>query len=286
VYRRGYLQLCGGIRKFGCLGLLSDRLLTIADQSPEGMKDEACGRLAELCSQAVDYPKQGIPVILDDSLPRPLIRPKPDWHAAEVVSPRKTDFYESSRALGYMFRAIRLEDQEGPPEVPACTNPMSDSITFALFQKIQYYLDAAAYIQGIPGEVSDIFKKYQDELDYICATHTLSNASETKLLEEEAVIGTILAKCSQKRWRSNRIFRMRHHVGTLVNDIKRTLRDLVGFDEKVGSPSGRVRLLELAWRVWNFSVYKREEFGANSFGLIALSVIFDCLDRLELSVLA
>lgn len=234
----------------------------------------------------MDYPKQGKRVNLDDSLPRPLIRLKPDWHAAEVVSPRKTDFYESSRALGYMFRAIQLEDQERAPEVPPCTNPMSDSITFALFQNVQRYLDAAAYIQEIPGEVFDIFKKYQDELDYICATHTLSNASETKLLEEEVVIGTILAKCSQKRWRSNRIFRMKHHVGTLIKDIKRTLRDLVGFDEKVGSASGRVRLLELAWRAWNFSVYKREEFGANSFGLIALSVIFDCLDRLELSVLA
>ena len=95
----------------------------------------------------MDYPKQGIPVILDDNLPRPLIRCSPDWHAAEVVSPRKTDYYESSRALGYMFRAIHLEDDEGLPEVPPCTDPMSDPITLVLFEKIRQYLSASAYIQ-------------------------------------------------------------------------------------------------------------------------------------------
>jgi RNA-dependent RNA polymerase len=186
-----------------------------------------------------------------------------------------------------MFRAIQLEDQEGLPKCRHCTNPMSDPITLVLFEKIQQYLDASAHIQELPIEIFDLFKQYQDELSYICVTHTLSNEPETKLLEEEVVIGTILAKCSQKRWRSNRIYRMRHHVGTLINDIKQTLKDLVGFDDKVESPLGRVRLLELGWKAWNFSVYKREEFGANSFGLIALSVIFDCLDRLEkVSVLA
>lgn len=229
----------------------------------------------------MDYPKRGIPVILDDNLPRPLIRCNPDWHAAEVVSPRKTDYYESNRALGYMFRAIQLEDQEDLPELPPCTNPMSDPVTLVILEKIQKYLGVSAYVQDLPIEILDQFKHYQDELNYICVTHTLSNEPETRLLEEEVVIGTILAKCSQKRWRSNRIYRMRHHVGTLINDIKRTLKGLVGFDEKVESRSARVRLLELGWRAWNASIHKREEFGANSFGLIALMVVFDCLDHLE-----
>ena len=218
---------------------------------------------------------------LDDDLPQRLIRCNPDWHAAEVVSPRKTDYYESSRALGYLFRAIQLEDQESLPEGPHCTNPVEDPITVVLFEKIQEYLGAAARTQEFSTEISDLFQRYQDELNYICATHTLSNQPETKLLEEEVVIGTILAKCSQKRWRSNRIFRMKHHVETLVNDIKYTLRSQADFNEKVQTPPGRVRLLGIGWRAWNFSICKREEFGANSFGLIALSVILDCLDHLE-----
>lgn len=75
-------------------GLLSDKHLIIADQSSRGTRDEKCIKLAELCSQAVDYPKnvsycfndtsraktntKGIPVSLDDS-PRLLMRNRPDW---------------------------------------------------------------------------------------------------------------------------------------------------------------------------------------------------------------
>jgi RNA-dependent RNA polymerase len=145
-----------------------------------------------------------------------------------------------------MFRAIQLEDQEGLPEVLPCTNPMSDPITVVLLERIQPYLHASAYIQEHPPEILDHFIRYQDELNYICVTHTLSNEPETKLLEEEVVIGTILAKCSQKRWRSNRIYRMRHHVGALIHDIKQTLKDLADFDDKVESTLGRVRRLGIS----------------------------------------
>ncbi len=45
--------------------------------------DPRCIDLAELCSQAVDYPKNGIPVDIHDS-PRLLIRSKPDWKMVSV----------------------------------------------------------------------------------------------------------------------------------------------------------------------------------------------------------
>ncbi|KAK0501884.1 RNA-dependent RNA polymerase, partial [Armillaria luteobubalina] len=93
------------------LGLLSDRLLVIAGAPNKGIYDKDCKQLAALCAQvgkAVDYPKQGVAVYINDNkLPRTLIRCKPDWHAAEVVDPRSTDYYESTRALGYMFRSIK-----------------------------------------------------------------------------------------------------------------------------------------------------------------------------------
>lgn len=212
---------------------------------------------------------------LDDSIPRPLIRCKPDWHAAEVVSPRKTDYYESSRALGYMFRDISLENPGEIPEGHHCTAPMADPITRKLLPKVLDYLDASAYVEDVPDDIVDIFKCYQDEMHYVCTTHTLSKAPGTKLLEAEVVVGTILAKCVQKRWRNDRIYRMHEHVSTLVRDTKQMLAD-----GEVKTHTASIQMLEMAWKAWNFSIYKREEFGANSFGLIALSMIFKCFDEL------
>ncbi|KAF9526951.1 RNA dependent RNA polymerase-domain-containing protein [Crepidotus variabilis] len=289
------LDICNFIVEYinsDLLGLLSDRLLTIADQSIEGIYDQACQTLAQLCSQAVDYPKQGIPVSLEDNaLPRTLIRCKPDWHAAEVVSPRKTDYYESDRALGHLFRAIYLDDplelagdQDQPTQVrvPHCKNPHADPITQALLRKMVDKLGDMAFIASPPNAIKKIFKRYQDELRYICATHTLSNAPGSILLEEEAVIGTILAKCSQKRWRSDRIYRMRLHVQTLVTDIQREFLK----DFSSTSYLDIIRGLEVAWMAWNYSVFRRDSdvqvgFGAYSFGLIALNSIFTCLNLLE-----
>jgi len=260
------------------LGLLSDRLLVIADQSSEGMRDENCIRLAELCSQAVDYPKQGIPVNLDDNkLPRTLIRCKPDWHAAEVVSPRETDYYESDRALGLLYRSITLDDPKPIPPVSP-VRPLSDPITLMLLESVQHHLGDSADADNHPLELRKLFQRYTDELRYICATHTLSNIPGVRLLEAEVVIGTILAKCSQKRWRSDRIYRMRLHASTLVKDVQRNLIESLG---DTVSAFDLIAGLQLAWSAWGFSLRHRAEFGANSFGLIALGTVIDCLDELE-----
>jgi RNA-dependent RNA polymerase len=57
-------------------------------------------RLAKLCSQAVDYAKNGNPVNTHNSLPKPLIKFKPDWHKSEVTRARELDYYLSGRAGG------------------------------------------------------------------------------------------------------------------------------------------------------------------------------------------
>jgi len=215
--------------------------------------------------------------MLDDSVPKPPIRYKPDWDAAAVESSLKPDYYESSRALGHMFRELKLK-AENPrdtevPEEPHCTDSTTDSITAKLLPKVEEYLKASAYIEEPSIEIFRLFKLYQDELRYICATHTLSNTPGNELLEAEVVVGTILATCSQKSLRKERIYRMRHHVGTLIQDIKHTLKPK---DEGTSI----IQALELAWQAWKFSVHKREEFAANSFGIIALSIIFDCFNDL------
>jgi len=234
-------------------------------------------RLAELCSQAVDYPKNGIPVNIDDPpIPRTLIRCKPDWQAAEVVDPRGTDYYISSRAIGELYRRITLADPETIPDKTARQEALTDPISIILkpyiLSQIQPYTDP----DGTNQHIQQVFQRYSDELGYICATHILTNTPGVRLLEEEIVVGTILAKCSQHRWRRDRTYRMRTHASVIVGDIQRDLLDHV----EGASTAELVHGLENAWTAWDFSLRYNTIRGANSFGLIALGVIFDCLEKL------
>src|SRR6202011_2005278 len=90
------------------------------------------------CSAAVDYPKNGVPVNID-SCPRLLIPYKPDWHAAEVAAPRRTDYYDSDRALGHLYRAIEIEDPVNLSDSPntASQATLTDSISIALKPRVQ-----------------------------------------------------------------------------------------------------------------------------------------------------
>ncbi|KAL6305270.1 RdRP-domain-containing protein [Sparassis latifolia] len=265
------------------LGLLSTRHLIIADQSKNGTMDKSCLELAQLCSQAVDYPKNGKAVDIHDS-PRFLIPYKPDWHQAEVADPRSTDYYESTRALGEMYRRITIT----PPSVaPTGENaasdghrprPLSDSISKALKPYIERQLHRFHNEDKDVADIFDLFHKYRDELRYICMTHALSDAPEVRLTEEEIVVGTILAKCSQHRWRQDRTYRMRLHSSMLARDVRAKLFKQTSTE--VPTTGELVYGLSQAWLAWDFSVRNKSLFAANSFGLIALSVICNILEQL------
>ena len=151
--------------------------------------------------KAVDYPKQGIaPDLEGGRLPRTLIRCNPHWHQAEVVSPStKTDYYESSRALGYLVRSIQLPVNDPKPTPPVdlqLSDAICDPISVALLAWVQFYLQESAFLENYASWVVKLFRIYCDELWYICVTHTIS---KNRLSEAEVVIGTILATCAQKR---------------------------------------------------------------------------------------
>ncbi|KAF7322454.1 RNA-dependent RNA polymerase [Mycena chlorophos] len=268
------------------LGLLSDRLLIIADQSNWGMHDESCKRLAGLCSQAVDYPKQGIPVNLEENpLPRLLLRCKPDWHAGEDTDVRKNDYYRSDKALGRLYRAIKLESivkptpsiPNGKPKISITANP----IFCTLAQEIQRVVNWTPPADNPPPEIENLFRKYVEELRYISVTHTLTTEAGQSLLESEIVIGTILAKSVQKRWRTDCIYRCRYHANALVRDVQKKLWDS-GSKEETASLAN-IKGLERAWSAFILSIKRSEsdEFGAKSFGLVALGTIFEWLDNLS-----
>ncbi|EIW76361.1 RdRP-domain-containing protein, partial [Coniophora puteana RWD-64-598 SS2] len=263
------------------VGLVADTHIIIADASSDGTLDRRCLELAKMHSQAVDYLKNGIPVDIR-RMPRRLIPFKPDWHEAEDESSHPCDYYRSNRALGHMYRTKLDEDRETLAHVEV--DSYGDSISQVVQQRVNGYPLAQASHQeqrNVLRIVETIFKRYQDELRYICMTHSLTDAADDCLREEEVIASTILAKCSQKGWRKDRLHRMRECATHLVQE---TRRDLIG-DLEV-APSEEVRNgLHKAWAAWQQSINHRAEnstelFGTQSFGWLALGAVLDCLENL------
>lgn len=324
------------------VGLLSTNHLILSDQSSSGTKDSRCLELARLCSLAVDYPKSGRPVEIND-MPRFLIPYKPDWKSEEELNPRETDYYVSTRAIGFLFRAITVED-DGPGSVekgetritdtsgattpdtklsrtptPPVQSParsvspqqqVQDLFSTALESKITtYFIKSltpipATYLNPTDADykgykIPPLFKRYALELKYICVTHTLSYGFDSRLKEEEVVLGTILAKCKKGRWHHERIEQMRVTMSQLVYMVLYDLRGGVGpidsarfatdessADPSITSQNGSAintpdqRLLR-AWMAWKYARSNSKLYGSKSFGLLALQMIFEAIDNLE-----
>jgi hypothetical protein len=199
------------------LGLIANQLLLTADISNTCMDDPDCLKLANLASNAVDFPKTGRPVVFSD-LPRPRSKIKPDWSASETSEGNKK-YYPSQRHIGHLYRAIKL------PAVPEAkkvarrqrqnfreqrdlevtqvlesyaTN--SDLISRVLKRKMRddYAINVDDFdfnTRDVIREMLDIHSQYYGELVSICRTHSLS--SSTPLSEEEVVAGSIVSKSSQ-----------------------------------------------------------------------------------------
>ena len=239
-------------------------------------------RLAELCSQAVDYAKNGNPVDIYNNLPKPLIKFKPDWHKAEVTGAHELDYYISDRALGHMYRNIELNDtnepiKDLPTERPGETAPLKDLISCAIKPLIQRTLDTDT--DGAEdGHAERVHEHYVREMQYICITHTLVDEPGVRLTEEEIVLGTILAHCTQPRWRSNRSERMRLHVGGLLAFIRTQVVKSEGEGELTDE---ELRAgLSQAWKAWVWAQHHRDREFIESYSLILLGIIFDCLRNL------
>ncbi|KAF8259784.1 RNA dependent RNA polymerase-domain-containing protein [Lactarius quietus] len=269
------------------LGMLSSLHITIADQSKDGVFDDRCIKLAELCRNAVDYAKSGVPVDIHDELSKLLIPFRPDWDKKEVTGAREPKINDSDRALGHMFRSITLRDPSEPidgfPAIPPGTvAPLEDPITRTLAPLIQSTLNTTA--QAPPAteipQPQELHATYVREMRYICATHTLVDSPDVRLKEEEVVLGTILATTTQPRWRQDRAFRMRLHSGALVRDIR---AQMVPKAEEGEPTDDEMRAgLPIAWQMWCWAQHHRDtdkEF-IEGFSLIALGAVLDCLRRL------
>ncbi|KAL5489956.1 hypothetical protein ACEPAI_4789 [Sanghuangporus weigelae] len=269
------------------MGVLADEHLIRADQSADGVRDPGCLLLAKLCSQAVDYPKNGMEVDIS-RLPPKLIPFKPDWKKNEAEDEHRTDFYRSERAVGEIFRRVEkvasctdFDDRGESSYIQVSEHPVYKALKSTVDAKLR----DSRVRQTTEEEVRRIFRHYYNELQYICATHTLTDQVDSKLKEEEVVIGTILARCSRHRWRTERIYRMRVHASNLVKEIREQF-----IPEKLQTMTKveATQALEFAWTSWKLITDKlttedarRNPFGLNSFSIIALNTVLECLEYLN-----
>lgn len=259
--------------------------------------------LANLHSDAVDYPKSGKPVALD-KIPKPDLRAKPDWHAPETVDMTSGDFYESPRAIGRLFRDIDLPIEQAPLEArsrrtrgqPDRTRRTTvrdleqsmrnfnlqshdeDLIFSVVEERVEEFIGTRVRRVADEELMSRLFEDYASTLRAHCISHTLSHAKTGQLSEEEAIVGTIVQKTSQRRKRKDMMAKLREDTDVLVRGIR---EELAGTDDITNE-----RYLERSWVAWEFALVKSQakEFGAESFSWVALGAIFDAIREIEESL--
>ncbi|TFY61265.1 hypothetical protein EVJ58_g4622 [Rhodofomes roseus] len=277
------------------VGIIASTWLILADKA--GIFDTDCLRLAELHNAAVDYPKSGLPVPINEVRPmQKRIKEKPDWYKPETIIGKQPTYYRSTSALGRLFRAIDLPDQDersmessyfGLPEIDEedevkLEDVLADlratpfnhrTLLPAVATEVQKYLGRPNLTETLVTKTWNIFAAYASSLRGICASNAVSASRSSMLSEEEVVIGTIAAKCAQTRKRTDMIAKVREQTTTLVNGICAELSGVEG--------AGPSTHLMQAWTAYRVSCTLSERFGGQSFGWIALGEIFDAIREIE-----
>jgi RNA-dependent RNA polymerase len=275
------------------------------------MADPDCIKLSKLHSIAVDFPKTGR-FVQYNKLPRSKAKMKPDWYANETHE-GSLEFYPSNRILGHLFRAIQLPadpeakhmaihqtkllySKNGGLDTEVVQNSLTDNdsdITKGLRCWIQDVgLDVELFVIGkltkVINEMCSLYQTYSRELSYLCSIHSLS--TKIPLTEEEVVTGTIVARCSQPVCRllfwiftdANECWqRMRQDV---IAAMRRSSTSLCAITREGIEGSGDIAIedvVERAWTAWKVAVAVGGSFGAKSFALLALDVMFSCLRKME-----
>jgi len=272
------------------LGLVAINWRIIADQSTDSVFDEDCITLAQLHSDAVDYPKTSTPVP-PEKIPKPKSKRKPDWIQPETMNDSKSaDYYESQKAIGRLFRAIELpaldifrgvnrkqqkkmdeEDDDLAKKLGQMNLRDNDEVDIAVYGRVTDFIG----VDVDPDHCAHAFnllERYTAELKTICASYAISCCRDAILTEEEVVIGTIVARTSRPRYWCNMISKLRDQTDLQVEGVR---------NELVSEEDGSKTKLAKAWALWRVTQGEREAMGARALGLIALGLIFDTIREIE-----
>ena len=254
-----------------------------------------CQKLCQIHSNAVDYPKSGTPVALN-TVPRPRYDHKPDWHAPETVNlDGSTNFYESQKAIGKLFRAIDLpevrvqnpaarkqrqhvRDDASEPDLDdvfaalCIGDRQDDALESAVKNRVGKFISVEPHSTNVEVAIETL-TRYSIDLQGICACNTIQRRKTAMLSEEEAVVGTIVAKCSQRNRRKDAMAQLREQTSNLVKSVQ---EELAG-----GEETSQREWLKRAWAAWKVSRHLKDRFGAHSYGWIALGEIFGAMKAIE-----
>ena len=267
--------------------------LLIADLN--GIFHDDCKKLCQIHSNAVDYPKSGTPVELN-TIPKPKSDLKPDWHAPETVNlDASLGFYPSQKAIGRLFRAIDLPEVQSHNKAArqkrqqirdddsiadldqvfaalCMDDGQGDPLESAVESRVAEFISVDPDSQTVRLAI-EALGRYSFELQAICAGNALQRHKASMLSEEEAVVGTIVSKCSQRRRRRDAIAQLREQTGYLVKYLR---DELSGNDD-----SSQYDWLATAWTAWKVSRQFKDRFGAHSYGWVALGEVFDAIKAIE-----
>ena len=256
---------------------------------------EDCLKLCQIHSDAIDYPKNGTPVELS-TVPKPKSDLKPDWHAPETVDlDASLGFYPSQKAIGRLFRDIdlpevqthnraarrkrqQIRDDDVEPDLDqlfaalCMDDGQGDPLESAVDNRVADFISVEPDSQNVKLAIESL-DRYSMELQAICVGNALQRHKAAMLSEEEAVVGTIVSKCSQRRRRRENIAQLREQTGYLVKYLR---EELSGDDD-----SSQYDWLATAWGAWKVSRKLKDRFGAHSFGWVALGEVFDAIKAIE-----
>lgn len=202
--------------KSDLVGYISILHLRIADLDQNGPACDACLRIAEKASHAVDFPKRGTPVNFTD-LPRPSDQSKPDFLCGESVNPTaESGFYPSKRVLGILYRNVPIEEYRAFPKgeefLPTDGLKIEAALQSLRLEALGLPVLHHDIDEDLREEMDHILDAYTDQLFTIAKTHTISKRPNDYLSEAELISGTIQAKWVDHRKRREAIHAMNLQV--------------------------------------------------------------------------
>ncbi|KAJ7806145.1 RdRP-domain-containing protein [Mycena olivaceomarginata] len=290
--------------KSDLVGYISILHLRIGDMDPNGPGCEACLKLAEHASHAVDFCKRGVPVNFKD-LPKPPGTLKPDYLSGEGVNPAASmvdTYYPSPKILGQLYRSVPDEDYYPDPSEldEQRTDGAKIRIALASVGPRRLGLPSLDFPEeDLLEEMRNILDEYSDQLMTIAKTHTISKRANAHLSEAELVSGTIQERYSDHRKRREAVSAMNLETGELAKAIRHefqspdyhetqfTAADDEGDDDEsddgeeniAGDEEKRRDKFERAWAAWLVAEEALDDdpssFGPSSFGLLALGTLLE-----------
>ncbi|KAJ8589866.1 RdRP-domain-containing protein [Rhizopogon salebrosus TDB-379] len=291
------------------LGLISITHLRYSDLGDPCRRE--CLQLAEFASKAVDFPKTGTPVNFRSI---PMLRRNqawPDFHSREGADLTSEQFYESPKLLGQLFRRVPVK-RWTPQQWNGSRSPSDGhTVEMALYSCVSFrrlnLLGFGDPDEELTEEMSCLLDAYCERLLVIGQTHTITKNKNIHVSEAELVSGTIMADWSDHARRQAAVTAMNLQTGELVRAVRAKLlakderarikkaeettwrtktydyEDLTFLEEFINDHGRRhvVETFKRSWAAWYVAEHTLMHdpgiFGAQSFGLIALSGMLEIM---------